>query len=295
MGGPDGGGRGFDPEEAVRWAQRLRRERFGLSVATLAVVLLATFLITRLGLGTISPGRWVVLLLAAAGGVAGFYALFATGANLRFPEPSLTREQIFFWTVWGLLPLAWLPRARPIILLFFLAPFSFGMLALNLRQYLGLVAAVCAAYGGLLAYEYARAPAAFDARYQLFLFAIFSLLLTWFAVFGGFVSGLRERLRAQRDRLVEAHGALAAEVEERRRVQAENERLIGELRKALAEIKTLRGLLPICASCKKIRDDEGAWRPLEAYLSEHTHAEFTHGICPECRRRLYPDLKRCTD
>ena len=58
---------------------------------------------------------------------------------------------------------------------------------------------------------------------------------------------------------------------------------------ALAQVKTLRGLVPICGHCKKIRDDEGFWTRVETYLSEHTHAEFTHGMCPDCLRELYPE------
>jgi len=63
-----------------------------------------------------------------------------------------------------------------------------------------------------------------------------------------------------------------------------------ELEKALAKIKTLSGLLPICASCKKIRDDKGYWTQLESYVSEHSEAEFTHGCCPDCMKKLYPEL-----
>ncbi len=63
------------------------------------------------------------------------------------------------------------------------------------------------------------------------------------------------------------------------------------LEKNLAEIKTLRGILPICASCKKIRDDNGYWKQVETYIREHSDAEFTHGICPECMRALYPDYE----
>jgi len=63
---------------------------------------------------------------------------------------------------------------------------------------------------------------------------------------------------------------------------AELERTVEELRKALGEIKTLRGLIPICAWCKKIRNDAGYWQRLETYLHAHTEAEFSHGICPEC-------------
>lgn len=74
-----------------------------------------------------------------------------------------------------------------------------------------------------------------------------------------------------------------------RREQLAKERLIGELTAALAEVRTLRGLLPICASCKQIRDDAGGWLPVETYVARHSDAEFTHGICPTCAVRLYPD------
>jgi two-component system, response regulator PdtaR len=63
-----------------------------------------------------------------------------------------------------------------------------------------------------------------------------------------------------------------------------------ELEQALEDIQTLRGLIPICASCKKIRDDKGYWQQVEVYVAEHTLAEFSHGLCPECAVRLYPDI-----
>ncbi|MGE5700749.1 MAG: hypothetical protein ACM31N_11890 [Deltaproteobacteria bacterium] len=68
------------------------------------------------------------------------------------------------------------------------------------------------------------------------------------------------------------------------------ELLIGELRDALARVKTLSGLLPICASCKKIRDDKGYWNQIETYIKERSEAEFSHSICPECRKKLYPEF-----
>ena len=70
----------------------------------------------------------------------------------------------------------------------------------------------------------------------------------------------------------------------------ERERLIKELQYALDNIKTLQGLIPMCANCKKIRDDKGFWNQVEKYIGEHTDAEFTHGICPECAITLYGDL-----
>jgi hypothetical protein len=76
----------------------------------------------------------------------------------------------------------------------------------------------------------------------------------------------------------------------RRRAEAERERLITELQAALANVKTLTGLIPICASCKKIRDDQGYWTQLETYLKQHSEAEFSHGLCLDCMRKLYPEL-----
>lgn len=69
----------------------------------------------------------------------------------------------------------------------------------------------------------------------------------------------------------------------------EREKLIEKLEKTLSRIKRLGGLLPICSACKKIRDDKGYWNQIEAYIKEHSEAEFSHGICPECAKRLYPD------
>jgi DNA-binding NarL/FixJ family response regulator len=71
----------------------------------------------------------------------------------------------------------------------------------------------------------------------------------------------------------------------------EREMLIAELRDVLSKVKTLRGLLPICASCKKIRDDQGYWQQIEQYLRDHSGAEFTHGLCPECAEKLRRELR----
>lgn len=78
------------------------------------------------------------------------------------------------------------------------------------------------------------------------------------------------------------------DITEQRRAQEERERLISELTEALSRVKVLSGLLPICSSCKKIREDGGYWRQIEAYLLEHSEAVFSHSICPQCMERLYP-------
>ena len=77
------------------------------------------------------------------------------------------------------------------------------------------------------------------------------------------------------------------DVTEMKKSEKEREKLIGELQKALNEIRTLRGILPICSYCKKIRDDKGYWNQIEKYISDHSEAGFSHGICPECAKKCF--------
>jgi PAS domain S-box-containing protein len=81
--------------------------------------------------------------------------------------------------------------------------------------------------------------------------------------------------------------AVLTDVTERKRFAAEREHIIAELKEALANVKVLRGLIPICASCKKVRDDKGYWSQVEVYVRDRSEAEFSHGICPDCMKKLY--------
>ncbi len=91
---------------------------------------------------------------------------------------------------------------------------------------------------------------------------------------------LRARVRVGQ-RMVEIREKLAAQVR--------------ELRTAIEHIKTLQGIIPICSFCKKIRDDQGYWNQVEAYLSRHSDARFSHGFCPECTSRYYPEIEKQND
>jgi hypothetical protein len=91
---------------------------------------------------------------------------------------------------------------------------------------------------------------------------------------------------AGREHLLESFLDITA----RKRAEEERERLIEQLQEALAEVKTLSGLLPLCSSCKRIRDDKGYWQQIEAYIREHSEAEFSHSVCPECAKKLYPEV-----
>jgi len=89
--------------------------------------------------------------------------------------------------------------------------------------------------------------------------------------------------------------AIGTEFTARKRAENERERLIVELREALEKVETLSGLLPICASCKNVRDDQGYWRRIEGYISERSGAEFSHGLCPTCAQELHAKLDELDD
>jgi PAS domain S-box-containing protein len=82
--------------------------------------------------------------------------------------------------------------------------------------------------------------------------------------------------------------AVVSDISKRKQAENEREKLLKELQEALENVKTLSGLLPICSSCKKIRDDKGYWNQIELYISIHSEVDFSHGICPDCAKRLYP-------
>ncbi len=79
------------------------------------------------------------------------------------------------------------------------------------------------------------------------------------------------------------------DISNRKLAEQERERLYQQLQEAMANIKTLKGLLPTCAWCNKVRDDNGSWKKVETYIQEHSNASFTHGICPECLQKKDPE------
>jgi hypothetical protein len=80
-----------------------------------------------------------------------------------------------------------------------------------------------------------------------------------------------------------------SDITDRKKLERERESLISELTDALGLVKKLSGLLPICSYCKKIRDDQGYWNQIENFIRDHSEAEFSHGICPECAQKYHPD------
>jgi PAS domain S-box-containing protein len=84
---------------------------------------------------------------------------------------------------------------------------------------------------------------------------------------------------------------ISRDITEKRQLETQRDQYVRELQEALDRVTMLSGLLPICSGCKKIRDDKGYWQQVEGYIMKHSSARFTHGLCPECLARLYPDLK----
>lgn len=100
------------------------------------------------------------------------------------------------------------------------------------------------------------------------------------------------RLSTLYDRHSEVIGKIVVlrDVTEMNKNEKEREKLVHNLQEALNQVKTLNGLLPICSNCKKIRDDQGYWRDVEIYIQNHSDIDFSHGICPECLEKYYPDI-----
>ncbi len=93
-----------------------------------------------------------------------------------------------------------------------------------------------------------------------------------------------------RDGNLISYDGLIRDITDIKEAEFKREELVRDLQSALSKVKQLSGLLPICAACKKIRNDQGYWQQIEAYIHEHSDAEFSHSICPECFKRLYPEL-----
>jgi len=101
-----------------------------------------------------------------------------------------------------------------------------------------------------------------------------------------------DAITLQNQKLQDLNLCLDSEIKEKEAAKLKLEKYVNELEAALESIRTLRGLLPICASCKKIRDDDGYWHQVENYICDHSDAEFSHGICPDCMKVLYPEFHK---
>lgn len=119
-------------------------------------------------------------------------------------------------------------------------------------------------------------------------FKLFSFYLIYVAIIE---TGVRKPYEIIFKELDASNKKLKGEIEARIKAEEDKEKIIKDLKVAIADVKTLSGLLPICAHCKKVRDDKGYWKQIEEYISERSDAQFSHGICQDCVKKYYPELK----
>jgi GAF domain-containing protein len=135
--------------------------------------------------------------------------------------------------------------------------------------------------------NFPRIKAALQER----LHGAFAFPIQWSGTSLGVLEFFSREIRKPDEGLLQMFAAIGSQIgqfTERKRAEKEREDLISQLQDALANLKTLKGLLPICASCKKIRDDKGYWSYLEICIRDHSEATFSHSICPQCKRKVYP-------
>ena len=106
----------------------------------------------------------------------------------------------------------------------------------------------------------------------------------------GALAAAIDTMAANLNTITASRDELEREVVERKRAEAKREKILADLQDALADVKALSGLLPICAHCKKIRDDGGYWNQIEEYIKDHSEADFSHSVCPECMKKHFPDI-----
>ena len=272
--------------QTVKWSLNANRMKFVCSVS--ALIYLAAAYTDYLVLGLAGP--FFILLtfrvLTASAGMANFLLAFR-----REPFPQ------YAYTIAGYMVMVCISESLDAALKFQaigsqMIPFTVIIilafyLFLPVRTYPTFAAAV---FGSVL---YASTLMLFTGIYPedmltvlLFLILVNAFGLYFLISFSG--SQRKEYLSLREEQRLNEE--LKSEVERRKQVEAEQRNLIKSLQRAMDEVKTLWGLIPICANCKKIRDDEGFWKQLEEYIQEHSSAKFSHGICPDCARKLYPEI-----
>jgi hypothetical protein len=246
--------------ESLQRAQQLRIQRLYLGYLAWVFVVTAVFITKLADLHPMPwPAIWVHLSLIVFGNTL-FYILLKTNRNLSFQDPSLTWLQLVYSFFLGMIPLYYMVESRPVVQIFYIVAFCFGMLRFSLRDHLKLLGIIAALYAAVLIFDYAGRPD-FAISHELAQYALFLLALMWFSFFGAYVYNLRQRLHVKK----------------------------ADLNKALNRVDTLSGLLPICASCKKIRNDSGYWQQIDEYIRTHSDAELSHSVCPDCAKKDYPE------
>lgn len=247
--------------------QRLRLQRIGASAFTYAAISLCTWMISSVGLGQFDAKAWLLFVGYAVAANLVFSLLVVTGVNQRFADPSMTASQIFFAFLWGMIAIYFMPDARAVLLLMFYPAFSFGSLKLDFKAYLALVPRLSLMLLATILLHYRFSGAPVHLAYELTVWAIFTLVMLWFAVFGSYVYRTQRKLKQQYQLLRSSEEALQRSREQIRHAaetdfltQLPNRRAFScwlEREQTRAEVRPVSLVLMDVDHFKQINDSHG--------------------------------------
>lgn len=238
---------------------------YSMITSVFMLVYLAGFYLLLRGVGPESKLFYPLIILSAAVIYAAILYHLHLAGSLSSINPLLV--------VTYLMVLSWLFPKRATVHIFAIAHAClFGMIGLEMAGVLD--------YAPLLQHSEQLAAIYLDWHSVLMNLAIYATAALLLVV-------ILTRFRENQER---ANTALRQEIQVRKKAETQKEESIARLQEALTQVKTLHGLLPICASCRKVRDDQGYWSQLESYLEAHADMAFTHGLCPNCVVELYGEI-----
>ena len=208
--------------------QRIRVQRIGFACLTYLFVLASTYIIQWSGIDYLPTKIWLTVIALAVTGNITFYILIATDINLRFNDPSMTKAQILYSAVWGLLGVIYLVEARTLVLMLYLAAFMFGALKLNRREYLEVVFYISSFLALGLAYEFAYLRPNMNIVFEGLRWFCFTCILVWFALFGSYMYETKRKLRETYHRLENVQSELK-DTSEKLQTAADTDYLTGVL------------------------------------------------------------------
>ena len=177
--------------------QKIRLRRLGMAIGTYSFVIIYAFLIESAGVGELSRDELITLIVGALFGNGLFLLLILSGLNRVLPDPSMTQIQIIFSAGWGMIAILALPDARPLVLMLYLPSFMFGALILKRGAYFKLALLLSVMLGVVQLYEYTHIRPQMNVAYEFLVWACFSVILLWFALFGSYLAKARFLLRRQ--------------------------------------------------------------------------------------------------
>lgn len=188
--------------------QRIRMQRIGFACLTYFFVLICTYIIQWSGIDYLPVEIWVAVIFIAILGNIVFYILIVTDINLRFEDPSMTKAQILYSAIWGLLCVIYLVEARTLVLMLYLAAFMFGALKLSRKEYLEVVFYISSFLALGLAYEFAYLRPNMNILFEGLRWLCFTFILIWLAIFGSYMYETKRKLRKTCQRLEDVQSEL---------------------------------------------------------------------------------------